>query len=113
MTKGSIRGSIQNLVQLLHRRCETPGQGVLDGIGYDEFMKLAQEVRKHVAKIVFRWETLGGDIEMDELSKATTVLARARRSDVPGVVFAAAASRQETDPLTDLDARLFAGLVPN
>jgi hypothetical protein len=113
MTKGSIRGSIQSLVRLLHRRYETPGQGVLEGIAHDEFMKLAQDVRRDVARIVFRWEVLGRDMETTELSKATTVLARARRSDVPGVVFAAAASRQETDPLTDLDARLFAGLVPD
>jgi hypothetical protein len=40
------------------------------------------------------------------------VLARAMRADRPGIVFANAASTGETDPLTDLDSRLFVGLLP-
>lgn len=40
------------------------------------------------------------------------VLARAMRSDRPGLVFARAAANEETDPLTDLDSRLFVGLKP-
>lgn len=40
------------------------------------------------------------------------VLARAMRSRHPGIVFAHAAATGETDPLTDLDARLFVGLLP-
>lgn len=112
MTKGSIRGSVANLVQLAYRRHETGGQGLLDGIRYEEFVKMAREMRRNIGRLAFRWQNLGRDVLEDELSSATTVLARARRSDRPGVVFAAAASRKESDPLTDIDARLFCGLVP-
>lgn len=45
-------------------------------------------------------------------TQATTVLARAIRAENPGIVFASAASRNECDPLTDRDAKLFAGLIP-
>ena len=34
------------------------------------------------------------------------------QSPYPGIVFAQAADRGETDPLTDLDSRLFVGLPP-
>lgn len=40
------------------------------------------------------------------------VLARARRSPAPGIVFARAAVTAEEDPLTNLDSRLFVGLPP-
>lgn len=40
------------------------------------------------------------------------VLARARRSKYPGIVFARAAQAGETDPLSDAEARLFVGLLP-
>jgi hypothetical protein len=38
------------------------------------------------------------------------VLARARRSPAPGIVFARAAVTAEEDPLTNLDSRLYVGL---
>jgi hypothetical protein len=38
------------------------------------------------------------------------VLARARRSKHPGIVFARAAATGEVDPLVDVDSRLFVGL---
>ena len=44
--------------------------------------------------------------------KGYGVLARAMRARRPGIVFAHAASADETDPLDDLDARLFVGLMP-
>jgi hypothetical protein len=43
-------------------------------------------------------------------SRAFTVLARAMRSEQPGIVFARAAATGEVDPLTDMDSRLFVGL---
>lgn len=46
------------------------------------------------------------------VTKAFNVLARATRSPRPGVVFARAAAIGETEPLTDLDSRLFVGLPP-
>ncbi|GAG49123.1 unnamed protein product, partial [marine sediment metagenome] len=46
-------------------------------------------------------------------SKGFGVLARAMRAEHPGVVFARAAAIGQTDPLTDLDSRLFVGSPPN
>lgn len=40
------------------------------------------------------------------------VLARAMRAKRPGIVFARAAATGEVDPLTDIDSRLFVGLLP-
>jgi hypothetical protein len=40
------------------------------------------------------------------------VIARAMRSKHPGIVFAHAAAAGETDPLDDIDTRLFVGLLP-
>ena len=45
-------------------------------------------------------------------AKGYGVLARALRSGQPGVVLARAALKGDSDPLTDLDARLFVGLKP-
>ena len=45
-------------------------------------------------------------------STGFNVFARAMRADRPGLVFARAAKANETDPLTDVDARLFGGLRP-
>jgi DNA-directed RNA polymerase beta' subunit len=44
-------------------------------------------------------------------SKGFTVLARAMRSDHPGLVFAHAAATGEVDPLNDVDSRLFVGMM--
>ena len=112
LAKAGIRGGIDNLIRLLLKRRENLGEGLLGGVGYAEYMRLSMEMRKHLAKIVFRWEGIGSDMSSQQMTKATTVLARARRAEKPGVVFASAASRGEKDPLTDLDARLFVGLLP-
>ena len=44
--------------------------------------------------------------------KGYGILARAVRSDNPGVVIASAAASGEVDPLIDIDARLFVGCDP-
>jgi DNA-directed RNA polymerase beta' subunit len=112
MTHAAIRGKTDNLIQLLRRRHRMP-RGLLDGLEFDDFMQLSLQMRRHLAAFLFRWENLGQELAGEQLSRATTVLARARRSELPGVVFASAASRGEIDPLTDRDARLLAGLLPD
>jgi len=53
---------------------------------------------------------LGHTIPSAGVPKGFNLLSRAMRAKRPGVVFALAAGTGETDPLTDLDARLFVGL---
>jgi hypothetical protein len=112
LAKAGIRGGIDNLIRLLLKRRETAGEGLLGGIRHAEYMKLSMEMRRSLAKIAFRWEGIGSDMSDQQTTKATTVLARARRAQKPGIVFASAASRGEKDPLTDKEARLFSGLLP-
>lgn len=50
--------------------------------------------------------------EMRRVPEGRHVLARAMRSRHPGIVFARAAAAEETDPLADLETRLFVGLLP-
>ena len=45
-------------------------------------------------------------------SPGFTVLARAMRATWPGPIFAHAAATGETDPLTDVNSRVFVGLPP-
>ena len=110
--KGNIRGSVDSLVKLHFKRHKTDRNSNLSGLPYKEFMDLALTDRKILAEFLHRWQNSGSDMEEAKLSKATTLLARARRAKNPGVVFASAATRNETDPLKDRDARLFAGLTP-
>ena len=46
----------------------------------------------------------------ERFDRFLNVLDRAMRSQHPGIVFARAAARAETDPLTSLESRLFVGL---
>jgi hypothetical protein len=65
--------------------------------------------RKQVARVWQRWEEIGREIE-SQPSAHSTVLARARRSERPGIVFARAAANGEVDPLVDVESRLWVGL---
>jgi hypothetical protein len=58
----------------------------------------------------FETEENGKDLREALQPKGLNVLARALRSEHPGVVFARAAANGEIDPLTDVDSRLFVGL---
>ena len=138
LTKAGIRGTVSNLVRLLHTREDDIPHGHLDGLTADEMLKLSLRMRKYLATFINEWMgmSIAEEMRTAQISQATTVIGRAARSagaDLdyvnaalpneapigratrsagPGVVFASAASRNETDPLTDIDARLFAGLLP-
>jgi hypothetical protein len=55
---------------------------------------------------------VAGDLRTRSRPEPFTVLARARRSAHPGVVFARAAATGESDPLVDVVSRLMVGLPP-
>lgn len=84
--------------------------GFREGLEPEELFALAAAMRKSLAALN---QTLVAAAETPPSAQSTSgshVLARARRSAHPGIVFARAAAAGEADPLTDPDSRLFAGL---
>ncbi|MFH1569712.1 MAG: hypothetical protein ABIL09_17080 [Gemmatimonadota bacterium] len=66
--------------------------------------------RQGLQRVTSQYFALGGEHEAATRPPGHGVLARARRAEQPGPVFARAAARGEVDPLTDEYARLFVGL---
>ena len=109
--RSGIRGSVDNFVRLTKCR-RTGSNGLFDGLSSDELGMLALEVRRHMTGFVGDLSGLSSKHNDEHLSRSNTVLARAARAARPGVVFGSAADREEIDPLTDIDARLFVGQRP-
>jgi hypothetical protein len=111
--KSAARGTVDQLVNLTHSRLVAGREASASQLsGLDELahMRLALDVRRHLDTIVNGIESVAGDYNATQRSSGYNVLARAARTESPGVVFAAAAETGEVDPLTDLDARLTVGL---
>jgi hypothetical protein len=66
--------------------------------------------REGLAHFAQQWDQISQITPAGSNHTKLSVLARARRSQHPGVVFARAAAIGERDPLSDLDSRLFVGL---
>jgi hypothetical protein len=118
--KTGARGSLQSLMRLAFgcddevptpsgetRRIAVPR---IDGLPPDDFFLLCSSIRKWLAELYQDVLDIAGQRDRIYLPSGYTVLARAVRSDEPGIVFASAAARGEVDPLRDIDARLFMGL---
>ena len=97
---GRIGGSSENATDIRN--------GYIDGLTVDETCARGAHTRAALA---------GANREMVALNdrpslpgRSYGILARARRSNRPGVVFARAAARGEVDPLEDVDARILCGL---
>jgi hypothetical protein len=97
---GTAHDADGSLVRIAH--------GYREGITSKESLLLAYGMRKG-------WYRMN----QEESARVTSpfvsgfhVLARAMRAEYPGAVFARAAAAGEIDPLTDLDSRLFVGLMP-
>jgi hypothetical protein len=130
MAKSGARGAIENLVMLCHSRLlpaeesalrpDTEGgaergrtsSGQLDGLSANELLDASLDTRRHIAALIENIRNSGSSMQSEKQPAGYGVLARAVRAERPGVVFASAAESQEIDPLTDVDARLFAGLEP-
>ncbi|MCE5322492.1 hypothetical protein LLG46_04150 [bacterium] len=85
--------------------------GFRDGMKLDQIWTLVGDTRKKLSQVAqtLQIHYVYGAQEL-KLAQGYGVLARAMRSEKPGVVFANAAVRNETDPLADIDSRLFVGL---
>ena len=82
---------------------------LIEGFAPHEMTAYMAASRTKLARVWQRWEEIGREIE-SRPSALSTVLARARRSERPGIVFARAAANGEVDPLTDVESRLWVGL---
>lgn len=68
--------------------------------------------RQNLVRYMEEWKWVPSQMREEHGPRGFNVLARAMRARYPGSVFARAAANGESDPLTDLDARLFVGLPP-
>ena len=83
---------------------------VARGRSPEEFWNCAAGARKGLAEVVAQLQVRPvRDLPAGIQSESYAPLARAMRAGTPGVVFAHAAAVGETDPLTDLESRLFVG----
>ena len=80
------------------------------GLAPHEVMARAVGGRRGIQRVYSQYGALAEEHEARSRPSGHGVLARARRSRRPGVVFARAAARGEVDPATDEYARLFVGL---
>ena len=105
--KSGARGKIDNLVRLT--------DGRLDGLSEAEAFEVAQDVRVQFARIHTGLYDVSQAYNEGQWPGGYNVISRAIRGqgDSVGTTVAYAAHFQEVDPLTDLDAMLFAGITPD
>ncbi|MDE2797971.1 MAG: hypothetical protein OXI94_04815 [Gemmatimonadota bacterium] len=84
--------------------------GFREGLTPEELFARAIGARWGLANTLAEMLAIQDDLETQSAPGGYGVLARARRSEKPGVVFARAAQKGERDPLTDEYSRLFVGL---
>ncbi|MAG34961.1 MAG: hypothetical protein CL878_01725, partial [Dehalococcoidia bacterium] len=126
--KSGARGSMEQLGRLVG----SPGsaatvngqltalrRGLAEGLTPDEVYGLGVKQLEGIARVASNWGWVhtytGSDSHLRETYKDSpgfTVLERAMRATWPGPVFAHAAATGETDPLTDINGRVFVGLSP-
>lgn len=119
--KSKARGSMRGLQRLIGPYGEvTDAQGdpffvrhgFRDGLEPAELFATVPAARRGMARISLDpdWVRAAYGSPDYQSPQGYGVLARAMRSERPGLVFANACANNETDPLTDLDSRLFVGL---
>jgi hypothetical protein len=99
---GPVENAGGDVVVVRHSRVE--------GLTAEELYATAAGARLGLARYWLRWESGTHRTRRDEDDERFTVLARARRADRPGIVFARAAASGERDPLSDVESRLLVGL---
>ncbi len=119
--KSGARGSIEHLLRLVAGpQVETDAAGLAvpcrhgmqQGLTPEELYAVVPRAREGLASIHHEVTQGAYGVRAASGPKGFGVLARAMRSSHPGRVFARAAASGETDPLRDLDSRLFVGLPP-
>ncbi len=83
----------------------------VSGLSPAELNACAVGAREGLAHFAQQWDQISQIAPAGSDHTKFSVLARARRTQHPGVVFARVAAIGERDPLTDVDSRLFVGLA--
>ena len=83
----------------------------VSGLSPNEMNACVVGAREGLARLAQQWDQISQIAPAGSDHTKFSVLARARREQHPGVVFARAAAIGESDPLTDVDSRLFVGLA--
>ena len=116
--KAGARGQIRHLNILMRGRTVmlsqqerqvTIAHGLVGGVTPAETPALAIAAREGIWRSNVESIREAYGVHRPDLSGAFTPLARALRSEHPGVVFARAAAGEEMDPLTDVTSRLLVG----
>ena len=120
--KCGARGHVRQLARLLGPTgvvIDTTGRPAVivrhsfcEGLTAAEAFACVVGARTGLGRTIAEVARTGHDIRERSQTKGFGVLARAMRANRPGVVLARAAATGETDPLSDLDSRLFVGLGP-
>jgi hypothetical protein len=84
--------------------------GFRDGLTTDELWQWTTRARARLQEVASAVDAPRAE---PAVSAGDTFLRRAMSSRNPGPIFAEAAGRSESDPLTDLDVRLWIGLLPS
>ncbi len=101
-SRGAARDVRGNAVVVRH--------GYGEGLTPDEMYACVAGARGALAQIVTEWDRRLHSARDHSAPGGFNVLARARRSKRPGIVFARAAATGEVDPLVDVDSRILVGL---
>jgi hypothetical protein len=119
--KSGARGNLSHIPLLLGGRivmADAAGtrvvipHGLTDGLTVHEVYTGIFSAHEGLRHSLDELEELGHALRAAYAPQGLTVLARARRAQRPGAVFARAAAIGEVDPLVDVDSRLFVGLSP-
>ncbi len=94
----------------LNGKPSTVRHSYVEGLTIDEMYACVAGARRGLAGFLAKWDELDQDVRNRHRPSGFNVLARARRSKRPGIVFARAAATGEVDPLADVDSRLLVGL---
>jgi len=82
----------------------------VSGLSSAEMNACVVGAREGLARFAQQWDQISQINPVSSDHAQFNVLARARRAQYPGIVFARAAAIGESDPLTDVDSRMFVGL---
>ncbi|MCX6376836.1 MAG: hypothetical protein NTU88_12525, partial [Armatimonadetes bacterium] len=117
--KSGARGSLGGLQRLvgptvvqssIHGDCIPIRHGFNEGLTPEEMFICIVGAREGLQRTAIECMQAGYGVRGYSQPKGFSVLNRAMRSGAPGIVFARAAAIGESDPLADVDSRLFVGL---
>lgn len=100
----------RGVIQDIHGKPVVIPNNFVSGLSPEEHFKTVAGAQAGMRRVVQEWVQAGEPRIAKTQAHSPYVLARARRSTNPGVVFARAAIMKEVDPLVDVESRWFVGI---